>query len=312
MYTGAMPGEKNEFSVLVVGLARNCGRTVAKDVRKISSALSVAKSIHWLIIESDSDDDTRSQLNLLSQSVGNFDYKSLGTLSAQYPNRTVRLAYCRNFYLDIVNNSPRYVDVDYVLMADFDGINTELSSDGVESCFANSGWDACFANQRGPYYDIWALRHEFWNPGDCWQTFHFLNTVQKNRRKNRRAAVYSKMLVISPDSPWIRVDSAFGGLGIYRKTVLRDGHYSGVSAAGFPQSEHVTFHRELRQKGHSLFINPSLINARYTEHSSGSTITGKLISAPHAALTFGAKLADEFRKNLRRYITKQRHRAELP
>lgn len=307
-----MPEEKRKFSFLVVGLAKNCGRTVAKDVFKIKNALSIAESIHWLIIESDSDDNTGSQLNLLSQSVSNFDFKSLGSLSHQYPDRTARLAYCRNFYLDIVNNSPEYVNVDYVLMADFDGINTDLSSDGVESCFARSDWDACFANQRGPYYDIWALRHEFWNPGDCWQNLRFLNTVQKNRRKNLNAAIHSKMLVIPPGSPWIQVDSAFGGLGIYRKTVLRDGRYSGVSAAGYPQSEHVTFHRELIKKGHSLFINPSLINARFTEHSYGSTIIGKLMLAPHATRIFGAKLADELRKNLRRYITNQRHRAELP
>jgi hypothetical protein len=73
------------------------------------------------------------------------------------------------------------------------------------------------------------------------------------------------MIRIPQTSPWIQVDSAFGGLGIYKARILGSVEYP--TATGDIQCEHVIFHEELVNQGHSLFINPSLVNAGFTEHA---------------------------------------------
>jgi len=267
----------SDLSLLVVGLVRNCESVLAHDVKKISAALEGVSSLQWFVVESDSVDKTVSVLQDLKAKSGDFQFVSLGDIRQDFPERTERLAHCRNFYLTELSTNPKYANVDLVMMVDLDGINSKFSRDGFESCFHRTDWDACFANQRAPYYDIWALRHPLWSPVDCWEQYKFLNTVRNNRRLNRQASVYSKMIRIPAKSPWIQVDSAFGGLAIYRAGVLKDVYYSGVSGLGKAQSEHVALNLELVRRGHLLFINPGLINSGYNEHSRTATLRAQLV-----------------------------------
>ena len=75
------------------------------------------------------------------------------------------------------------------------------------------------------------------------------------------------MIKLPQDSDWIEVDSAFGGLAIYRREALLSGIYSGKNALGKPICEHVTLHEHIREKGFKIFINPKLINCKKTDHS---------------------------------------------
>jgi hypothetical protein len=43
--------------------------------------------------------------------------------------------------------------------------------------------------------------------------------------------------------------------------------YVGLNEVGEEVSEHVSFHRALKQQGYRLFINPKMINASYTDHT---------------------------------------------
>ena len=125
----------------------------------------------------------------------------------------------------------------------------------------------CAANQRGPYYDIWALRHKNWSPNDCWAQYKFLNIYDPDTEKNIYSSVYSRMITLPINSAWIEVDSAFGGLAIYKKELFNIAEYVGLDEHGEEVCEHVHFHNRLKQHGAKLFINPQLINAEYTEHT---------------------------------------------
>jgi len=253
--------------VLIVGLARNCETAVEREVLTISSAFSEAKAVNFLIIESDSDDATLTKLESLSR-YENFDFITLGNLRNQYPKRTERIAICRNHYLEGLRTRKKYKDIDYVVVADLDGVNSELTSSAVESCWnLTEDWDACFANQSKVYYDIWALRHKTWCPNDCYQTYSFLfnNGVSKSAAK--RAAVYSRMINIKQDKNPIEVDSAFGGLGIYKKSAILLGSYVGLDDNKEEICEHVHLHTVMRDKGLMLYIVPSLINSGWNDHS---------------------------------------------
>ncbi len=260
----------------VVGIVKDSADTLQGDVLRISKSLERAKSLKWLIIESNSTDNTVDVLHDLSKVILNFDFKSLSQKSKPQNLRTVTLAEARNVYLSEIKNDVKYIDVDYVIVMDFNGLNNRISKESIESCFKYDFWDVCTANQNGPYYDIWALRHNLWSPNDCWETHTFFRQYMKSPEKALFASLHSRMITISPDANWIEVDSAFGGMAIYKKNVFIVGSYSGLNESGFPICEHVTFHNRIKKNNYKIYINPRLINTNKTDHSEQYSNMAKL------------------------------------
>jgi FkbM family methyltransferase len=124
------------------------------------------------------------------------------------------------------------------------------------------------ANQRGPYYDVWALRHDLWSPNDCWEQNAFYNLLNKNSYENLATTVYSRMLEIPENLQPISVNSAFGGFSIYEKSIFKSCSYKGLTESGSEICEHVYFNYCIKNLGLNIYINPKLINAAYTEHTS--------------------------------------------
>jgi hypothetical protein len=73
------------------------------------------------------------------------------------------------------------------------------------------------------------------------------------------------------DSEWIEVESAFGGLAIYKREALLEsnGRYIGLNKNGEEIVDHASLHLGITQNGYKIFINPKLINTDYTEHTAG-------------------------------------------
>ena len=282
-------------SILITGIARDCARTISADVERLASAFSVVRDIRWLIVESDSSDDTPAMLAAMQASIANFRAISLGALRGDIPVRTERIAHCRNRYLEELQGD-RYSDVDYVVVSDLDGMNRLLTQRGVLSAFARNDWDVCCANQRGPYYDILALRHPTWSPGDCLDQLRQLRAQGVGEEAALRIAIYSKMVRIPTNREWIEVDSAFGGLAIYRKAILTGASYRGTDAAGASVCEHVALHASIRQRHGRIFINPALINSGYNRHSfdalPGSVLYRHALRLRRKLLDGAAKLKD--------------------
>jgi hypothetical protein len=255
-------------SFLIGGTARNCASTLKDDVLFLQNALINYPHKQWLIIESDSEDDTVLVLRELETLVENFHYISLGTLRNRIPERTKRIAYCRNKYLEEFENDPIYQGYEYHIAADFDGVNKCVTEKAINSCWENSDWDVATANQWGPYYDIFALRHPLWSPNNCWEAQKFLTTLGFDEYDSKFVAVYSRMIQVPEEGEWIEVDSAFGGLGIYKLAMIKGLRYIGENDKGEELCEHVPFHAQIKAKGGRIFINPRLINAELTDHSS--------------------------------------------
>lgn len=258
------PIEKSEL--VIVGCVRNGARTVQRAAETLARASSDFASVRFLIIESDSTDATVAELQRLRNEVSGFEFTSLGSLTERFPARTERIAICRNRYLDELRNDPRHAAADYVMVADLDGVNNDLSAEAVATCWASDlPWDVVTANQSDAYYDIWALRHSDWCPVDCHYQYSQLRGMF-GRPRALQIAIHSRMVHLSRKAEWIEVDSAFGGLAIYRREALLAGRYHGV-LEGRPICEHVPLHAELRVRGYRIFINPALINAHRTDHS---------------------------------------------
>ena len=258
----------DEANVLIVGVARNCEQTIVQNVSALRRAFVSAKSVSHYVVESDSDDGTVELLQTLKNTLSGFQFVSLGRLSDQYPKRTERLAYCRNEYQRYAREVTLDSRCDFVVVADLDGINAEITEDAVQSCWCRDDWDACFANQKGPYYDIWALRHSLWSPNDCWAQERFYRTFLKVKAWSTWLSVQSRQITIPPHSEWIAVESAYGGLGIYRSHLfLLDVGHVGLDDEGEEICDIPSLHQGMRLHGARLMINPALLNGGYNEHT---------------------------------------------
>ena len=251
--------------VVIAAIARNIEKSIVKDFNRISSAFSHFKQ-HWIVIESDSTDNSVRELKKLQKIYSNFTFTTLGKLETKYPRRMERLAVARNQYLKILENS-QYSNVDYLVVADLNNLNNRLTYTSVNSNWSRNDWAMVAANQSQKYYDVYALRHYLWAPNDPWEHHKFLRDLGLFPELALYLAVHSKMLRIHKSHPWINVDSAFGGIAIYRKKYLQNALYKGINEKGEMVCEHVSFNHQVRNNGGELYINPDFLNTNWTDHS---------------------------------------------
>lgn len=263
-------------SVVVVGIVKDISSTIQEDYKNLKAALSRFKEIQWFLVESNSTDDSRNALAEINNLDPNFRFKSISEENV-HTSRFPAMARARNVYLEELRTNTAYSKFDYVVVADFNKLNNLINAEAIESCFKRDDWDVCCANQDGPYYDIWALRHHLWSPNDCWQELEFLRKYISYPERSLYLALHSRMIKIPRNSEWIEVDSAFGGLAIYKRDVLTLSSYSAYDEYGNITCEHVPLHKGLRQRNKKIFINPSLINTNYTDHNSETKVIRKIL-----------------------------------
>lgn len=271
--------------VILVGTISNAEKQVEKDFSRVYKSLHFFEKIYVFLVESDSSDSTIDVLNQLSKRIPNFNYVSLGELKTQIPNRIDRIRKCRNEYVDHIRNNFELNKWDYVVVADLDGMNSALKSDSILNLFSSrTSWDACFPNQKYGYYDLYALRERSWMPRDVFEDLKILRNLipvtelnnfqifKKFKRllafdRARKLSIYSKMRKISKNNPWISVDSAFGGLSIYKTNLFLDNNYDSNIREGQLVSEHVDFNLKCTSSGAKFFIVPSFINSNWNEYN---------------------------------------------
>ncbi len=262
------------FKVLIVGLVRNCEPSLESQVETLRASFEDFKKVSFFLVESDSADGSLESLRELATRIPNFQYLSLGNLRQSIPDRIERIAHCRNAYLDYVRTTSEKLD--YVVVADLDGVNNLLTREKVATCWKFDGWSACTANQTGPYYDIYALRAPGWSEMDCWNEARSLYASGMNPVKSWVKAIRDKQRIILESEDWIEVTSAFGGLAIYKIEAFLEGNYRTFSDDELNVSEHVPFNLKLTETGHRIFINPKLTNFDFNEHNDFSRLSRRL------------------------------------
>lgn len=278
-----------QSTILLAGPVRNVSAQIENEVEKLLGSLDQFKNVMCLVVESDSSDDTLIKLEELAQKSPNFSFITVGQLSKKLHKRTDRIAYCRNLIVDAVANDPKYQDVDFIAMADMDGMNGLVTREKIAQCWeVDEPWDVITANQLGEYYDTWALSHPYWNSMDCWEQKHRLEDILGHQTA-LAIAIASKQAPIDPRADLIEVDSAFGGLGIYSREAFISGRYAGTDsqAGGIDVADHTPFHRDLRNKGFRIFINPALVNCDKTP---GGAVEEPQLPKPKGLLKLVKKL----------------------
>jgi hypothetical protein len=242
----------------------------------------------FYVVESDSTDNTRQILNdVVSQGDQDFSFISLGEIADSYPERIQRIAHCRNIYLDHLHRLYESgVKFEYVVVADFDGVNRRINSSAPVTSYLDSR-TVVTANQFRHYYDLLALRKEGWVEED------YRVTIQKRIASGKGRAglsyfesVFKKQMKISAAATRISVQSAFGGLAIYPGESLLSCLYNPRKVFDkVLESEHVSLNDRLLSLGYKVEIEPGLRNWGSLIHTWGA----------YSLLNPLAKLASIFR-----------------
>jgi glycosyltransferase involved in cell wall biosynthesis len=264
--------------------ARNCAATLPGVLANVARLAALFGDSAVLVLENDSRDATRAIAQNWCAGRPGARLVTVDGLSANRV-RTLCLAAVRNKALDLVRGD--YAGHDYLFVMDADEVNSGvIDGEAVRRAIAFLEEDdsraGVFANSLGVYFDMWALRHPEICPGDVWEEVcdhviaHGVGDAEAYR-----ATLARRIFSLKPDAPPLAVESAFGGLGVYRiKSVLANArpyegakrkfippHMAGLTGEtgrelGWQVCEHVAFHQGFRARGESLFILPFLINCR--------------------------------------------------
>jgi len=262
-----MQMKKTERKAIIVGCARDCEDFLPAVLKNITMIANLYSQAFFVFVENDSKDNTRDILRQWLIRRAHSLLVCLDGLSAQETRRTARLAIARNAYMEALH--PHLEKFDHLVVLDFDNVNTNLISEeslaaAIEFLDSSKENAAVFANQAR-YYDIWALRHDVWCPGDCWLEVENRPAYLPLHRAVERY-VTNRQLRIHPAAPPVSVQSAFGGLAIYKLNFVRAARYVGVLSNGSEICEHVAFNGTAVRAGGLLYIFPKLVNQVAPEH----------------------------------------------
>lgn len=267
--------------ILLVGTVRNVASTLEAEVTEKKWLFENLAPVDVYLVESDSSDQTREILTRLNHEDPTIKFCTLGNLANQIPDRIERLRTCRNVYVNYIREFPSDT-WKYVVVLDWDGMNSRLSLGGIQDTFSKSmEWDACFPIQSHGYYDLLALREKTWMPENPLLKIRdeilsldldtktkslkrkLLNEFKKDRIRKRE--LYAKMKVIRRQHEMIKVESAFGGMGIYRSEIFQKVNYDKFKDD--EGCEHVDLNKKAISHGYRLLINPLMINSGWNSYN---------------------------------------------
>jgi glycosyltransferase involved in cell wall biosynthesis len=270
---------ENPIRVIFAGAVQNAECYLPGVLRNIENLSTLFYEVGYIFIENDSTDNTKKILNDWGINKSYFQLISLDGLK-DIPIRTLRLELIRNTYIEVIRYNSELSCFDYLIILDMDNvgmylINIEEASNAIDFLSSSTTRAAVFANQKGTYYDMWALRLTSQCPCDVWEEvldyaikYNCSDEVAYSQTFSKR--IFSIEESLSP----IKVNSAFGGFGIYKmKFILNNPNpYLGSKIKIIPLGngkpyyarwqvcEHVHFHLGIKNQGGEMYIYPKLIN----------------------------------------------------
>lgn len=245
-------------NVLILGLARDCATKISKNIESLALLFHNQK-IHWVVLESNSSDDTLLRLHEERESRANFYVLDEPQDIELFQSRTGRMACRRNALLNF-GRDLNLDDVIAVTIVDLDN-DIEITSDSSDVLRLLSLGHVVCAHQTPVYYDIYALR--------------YLNlTVDYSKEVALRISsgenpflVYLQTLLahqraVGSARTDILVESAFGGLAIYPKAHILRCQYEDDG-----ECEHVSLNLQLTNLVSHFVISPKLQIKRVREHT---------------------------------------------
>ncbi len=215
--------------VIICGVCRNVETTFPKTCAMIEEIGQLFQDYRVIVYENNSTDQTalllkcwearNNRVFIKSEYVSDEDYAKI-VINQTWDKqvfRPERIAIARNKVLDIAF-SPTYDSIPYVIWIDMD-FEVMPNYEAIVEVFQNSDrWDGVLAygiDSNDHFFDWYALRSRLYPFGpellgsEAWDAMN-------------------KSLTLAPQEDWYPVFSAFGGLGIYKKSSIVGCKYAAV------------------------------------------------------------------------------------
>lgn len=261
------------YRYVIVGLlARDCKEAILRNKLKIERLCASFEDYHIVVVENDSVDGTRQVLLDWAKEddrvlVDSFFDHSLKLSDSGY-ERISHMAYLRNRLLDDIRKQPA---PDLVIMMDVDiyDFDVEGLMEGIN--YAPNDWGALMANGRmmkpnDQYLDAQFDQYAYMACGEELSDMHF-NMFTNHSLYKRGRKLNSEVQICD----YVPVNSAFGGMAVYRYEAIKDLRYQAVKIDVCHQKffcEHVPFHLDMIHQGYknyvcrNIVVNNGIVNLR--------------------------------------------------
>lgn len=239
----------------IVSIARNAMPHLENTLELVKETQAGFRSCRFFCYENDSTDGTDEVIRRFSRenSWAESQHETLGVLDQRgfEPERTERLAKCRNICLEWVRKN--CLQTTWTIVLDLDP-HHGFSVDGV---FNSIGWLSRLAPVPSilkpgamASYSLWMGIDVNGNYGiaqyDAWAAR--MNWFEDRREKIGMSWFHSLLPPVG--SRPFPMNSAFGGLCVYKTAAFLGGGYSGEDC------EHVPHHKRMQEAGWQLYLNP--------------------------------------------------------
>lgn len=251
------------ISVFFAGLARDCESSIASNLEALIRIAEFREECQcfFFLLENDSTDHTGEVLKGFAKKYASrIRLWQLPGLSMTKPERIDRLAWCRNFLLEQIHSAVTdpaasvYVpiDLDDHIIASVDPARFWRSVDRLQVEFING----IFPFSSPYYYDVLALRVPGWVEADH-QELVAASRPRLGWFRSLQQFVFTRQRPLSSFAAHslIPVESAFGGIGIYRFTAIAAYRYQLIWLGNYFECEHVSFNRPVG----SLYIDTDFV-----------------------------------------------------
>lgn len=267
-------------SIIICGLVKNSIKTIEKNINSLVKIGSFFNNYKIIIIENDSTDNTEIICKKMADENTNIIFKSykldhLYSIKNSFSKeRFKKMAYVRNLYMDEIKNISWCPSDDcIILIADLDlyDLNPDvilnsiikyqfynwnvICANGIDriSC-KSASWtkhkdiknDFCSVEYEpdkfGHYYD--SLATKFLDQSD----YKFVDITNENSILQDHEKKTWTFIKSSKEEP-LPVKSCFGGLAIYKSTILSNLQYDGE------ECEHITLHKDID----NIYILPEML-----------------------------------------------------
>jgi len=262
-------------SIVIGILAKNCSQALKKNIQLVEDLGSRFSDYYVVILENNSVDGTKKVISswaarnkkVISVTRDNMiERTSPKGLNIRFPGvspfRIGRIAQCRNILLNEIRS--RFCP-DFVCMIDADLYGFDV--DGIVDSIHNApqGWGALFANGQNLCLGKLDKTKTFPSQYDCYAylpegaDYRDSSYCVYKRKEQDRLCYEMNKLLESNNSDYLKITSAFGGIGVYKFESIRELSYEAIMLPQLaPLSvclcEHVPFNSAVAAQGYGLYI----------------------------------------------------------
>ena len=256
------------------GPVKNCDSNLEKNLNFLINLKKDRRIdlVDIFILEGDSTDNSKIILEKYKRN-SEINLFIKNNLEKKISNRVERIVYCRNLLLKEIKNKETSYDFYIPLDLDvelFSKISTNEFIEILTRIQKNDDIDALFPFSVPFYYDLAALRSVGWVEEDIWIKFN------KMAKKLKIGKIFLKILLIfnkqikkPKNKKLIQVESAFGGIGLYKlKEGISDLYKYGLTDKAV-SADHIVFNSNFNKK----YIDPSWTVCAPLEHIEFKTLS---------------------------------------